>query len=74
MTNEDEILKKRFGQRLEAKRKAKGLSRPQLSHIIEMNVNWISRIEKGTGNPTMTVVVKLARALDCQPGDLLNDL
>jgi len=74
MTNEDQILKKKIGERLKEKRTAKGLSRPQLSYIIEMNVGWITRIENGTGNPTATTIIKLARALECQPGDLLNDL
>lgn len=73
MTNEDKI-KKGFGARLREKRLAMGLSQPKLSHIIEMNVGWISRMERGTANPSIVVVVKLARALECQPGDLLDGL
>jgi len=73
MTLEDQI-KKKFGERLKARRLEKGLSQPGLSHIIEMNVGWISRIEQGKANPSLVIIVKLARALECQPGDLLNDL
>ena len=73
MTSEEQI-KKGFGKRLRERRIAKGLSQPQLSHIVEMNVGWISQIERGAVNPSLVIIVKLAWALDCQPGDLLNDL
>lgn len=70
----EEQIKKGFGGRLRERRIAKGLSQPQLSHIVEMNVGWISQIERGAVNPSLVIIVKLARALECQPGDLLNDL
>lgn len=73
MTNEEQI-KKGFGERLKERRVAKGLSQPKLSHIIEMNVGWISRIEQGKANPSLVIIIKLARALECQPGELLDDL
>lgn len=73
MTQEEQI-KKGFGERLKERRLAKGLSQPKLSHIIEMNVGWISRIEQGKANPSLVIIIKLARALECQPGELLDDL
>ena len=73
-TEEQRRIKKNFGERLKAIRKAKGLSQPKLSHIIEMDAGWISRMELGKANPSMIIIIKLARALECQPGELLDGL
>jgi transcriptional regulator with XRE-family HTH domain len=45
-----------------------------MNYCIEMNVGWISRIERGQANPGLVIIIKLAQALECQPGDLLDDL
>lgn len=75
MTKEEQKqLQKKIGERLRAMREAKGLSMPKLSHIIEMDAGWIGRIERGTANPSAAIIIRIARALECQPGDLLNDL
>lgn len=75
MTKEEQIkLQKKIGERLKSIRVAKGMSMPQLSHMVEMDAGWIGRIERGQVNPGAVLIVRIARALECQPGDLLNDL
>jgi transcriptional regulator with XRE-family HTH domain len=73
MTNEDKIIKA-FGENVRKARKAKGWSQSRLSHEAELDAGWISRIELGKVNPGLIIVVTLAKALKCKPGDLINDL
>jgi len=75
MTKEEQILlQKKIGERLRSIRESKGLSMPKLSHMIEMDAGWIGRIERGQVNPGSILIIRIARALGCQPGDLLNDI
>lgn len=75
MKQQEQIaIQQKIGERLKSLRKAKGLSRPKLSHLVDMDAGWIGQIEMGRVNPGAVLIIRLARALECQPGDLLNDL
>lgn len=45
-------------------RSARGLSQKELSELAELNPGYISRIEKGTRQPTAKAVERISKALD----------
>jgi transcriptional regulator with XRE-family HTH domain len=51
-------------------REARGLTQSQLAEAVGANQSTISRIEKGTGNPTLDLIQRLANVLDVHPSDL----
>lgn len=52
-----------FAERLRARRKELGLSQAQLATRIGQHQTSVSRYEKVTGNPTLTILFKLAEGL-----------
>lgn len=62
----------RFGSRVRAARLELGLSQEELAHRAESNRTYISDIERGTRNPTIEVVDRIARALSVSMGALLD--
>ena len=59
----DEQFKTVFGQALRAQRKACGLTQEQLSLMVNVNRLTLRRIESGTANPTLNVLLKLSDGL-----------
>lgn len=55
--------KKLIGRRIKEIRKNKGLSQEQLAEKAETSQNYLSRMERGTENPTLDMLIKLANAL-----------
>jgi XRE family transcriptional regulator, regulator of sulfur utilization len=53
-----------LGAQIAAARKSRGLSQPELSALSGVQQAEISRIERGTGNPTARTLLRLANALD----------
>jgi transcriptional regulator with XRE-family HTH domain len=45
-------------------RSARGLSQKELSELAELNPGYISRIEKGTRQPTTKAIERISKALD----------
>jgi transcriptional regulator with XRE-family HTH domain len=75
MTNREQIaLKKRFGEKIRQAREQKGWSQSRLSHEAEMDAGWISQVELGKVNPGLIIIITLARALGCRPGELMDEL
>lgn len=70
-TRNEKILKK-FGKHLESIRKTKNLSLRKLADIADVDFSQIHRIEKGQSNPTLTMLLALAEALDIPVFDLLD--
>ena len=56
-----------FGQVLRQARQAAGMTQEQLSLESGVQRNFISLIELGQNQPTITTVFKLAQALGCLP-------
>lgn len=54
-------------------RKAKGLSQEELAFASELHRTYISGVERGVRNPTITVLTKIAKALEVAPDRLLKD-
>ncbi|MDP3174802.1 MAG: helix-turn-helix transcriptional regulator [Phenylobacterium sp.] len=53
-------------------RQEKGWSQEELAHQAELHRTYISGVERGVRNPTVTVLEKIAIALGLGPGRLLD--
>ena len=62
--------KKLFGEILRAYRLEKQLSQEQLSERVDVIRPFISALENGTRQPSLDMVLRLAKALDITPGKL----
>lgn len=63
-----------FGKVLRLKRKEAGLTQEQLALEANVQRNYVSLIERGINQPTITVLFKLAKALGCQPAQLIFEV
>lgn len=63
-----------FGKVLRQKRKEAGLTQEQLGLDANVQRNFVSLIERGVNQPTITVVFKLAHALGCRPSQLFAEV
>jgi len=70
-TRNEKILKK-FGKHLEKIRKEKKLSLRKLADIADVDFSQIHRIEKGESNPTLTMILTLAEALEISVQELFD--
>jgi XRE family transcriptional regulator, aerobic/anaerobic benzoate catabolism transcriptional regulator len=66
-----EPLHPQVGQRLRAARAKTGMTRKQLAVLSSTSVRYLAHLEAGTGNPTLSVMAALARALDLAVADLI---
>jgi DNA-binding XRE family transcriptional regulator len=69
--NKEKTLKD-FGKTLRKYRLEKGLSQYELHYLSELGKNAVGRIERGEVNPTLTVILELARVLEISPCKLLE--
>ncbi|MCE4069660.1 MULTISPECIES: helix-turn-helix domain-containing protein [Pseudomonas] len=63
-----------FGKALRARRKQAGLTQEQLALQADVQRNYVSLIERNVNQPTITIIFKLARALNCSPKELIADV
>jgi transcriptional regulator with XRE-family HTH domain len=63
-----------FPQKLATLRKKKGLSQQALADLIDLHVIQISRYETGSSQPTLDVIRKLAKVLNCTADELIFDI
>ncbi len=71
---EDKSASQQFGQVIKALRKKRQFTQEDLSEKSDIGVQYISRIETGTANPTLKVISAIAVALDAALPDLFSDL
>jgi transcriptional regulator with XRE-family HTH domain len=64
-------LTKILGRNVRDYRKRRGLSQEALALEAEMKRSYLSDLERGVRNPTVTAIDRLARALDVEPWRLL---
>lgn len=53
-------------------RKAKGLTQEQLAHEAGMAMRYVAGVERAEENPSLKFLVKIANALDTEPGELFR--
>lgn len=62
-----------FGEALKRWRNKRGLTQEALAHEAGITTTYTSLVKRGRKVPSLTVVLKLCRTLDCSPGELLSD-
>ena len=60
-----------FGRVLREQRDATGISQEALALSAEVDRTFVSQIERGVRQPTLTTLCKLAQALDIRPSTLI---
>ena len=65
-------LPKILGRNVRAARLQRGLSQEALALEAEMKRSYVSDLERGTRNPSVKAIARLARVLDVSPRDLLE--
>ena len=63
-------LRKRFGKRIQALRKDAGLSQEAFADLCGFARSYMSRIERGAGNPSLDAIETLADALGVPVSEL----
>jgi transcriptional regulator with XRE-family HTH domain len=64
----------RFGDRVRTLRKTRGLSQEQLAELTGLHRTYIGGIERGERNVSLINIIRLAKALDVSPSDLLQGI
>jgi transcriptional regulator with XRE-family HTH domain len=67
-------LKELFGKVLSQLRKEHGVSQQELADNCDIERAFISRLERGISQPTITVVFKIADYFDIKPAELIEML
>ena len=61
-----------FGAHLRALRTARGLTQKQLADRCESNEPFISNLERGVKIPSLSMLIRLAEALECTMCELVH--
>ena len=67
-------IRHQFGRILRELRTSQGLTQEELAYRSNMNVTYLSDLERGKNNPSLAMIVDLARAFGLHPADLLKGL
>ena len=65
-------IKVLIGSRIKELRKTRGLSQERLSERAEITPNYLSRVERGTENPTLDTLIKLTDALGVEMWEVFD--
>jgi transcriptional regulator with XRE-family HTH domain len=63
-----------FGRRLRALRARQGVSQDDLARETDVHPTAIGRLERGSREPRLTTILRLARGLEVRPGELVDEL
>jgi transcriptional regulator with XRE-family HTH domain len=63
-----------FGRTVRAAREKAGLSQEELAQAAKLHRTYIGGIERGERNLSLINISRIARALSCTPGELLEGL
>lgn len=61
-----------FGKVLRRLREAAGLTQEQFGFEADLRRTYVSILELGQQQPSLTTILKVAHALNCSPGKLLD--
>lgn len=64
-------IRKRFGHRVRELRNARGWSQEELADRADLHRTYISAVERGVRNPTITVIERIAKALNVRMAELV---
>ena len=68
-----EILRE-FGDILRTMRKKKNISQDMLSKLSDIDRSYVGRMDRGEVNISLDKLYAVAKALKCQPADLLPEI
>jgi len=71
MKSRMEIVCKLLGENVRASRLAMGISQEELAFRAELDRTYISQIERGIGNPSLGVLLKISTVLGADVAELL---
>jgi transcriptional regulator with XRE-family HTH domain len=63
-------IKRAVGKRIKIVRQRSGLTQDQLAEQVGLSSKYISGIERGVENPTMDILLRVAKILGVEPYDL----
>lgn len=72
MEKENYGIEYRFGKAIRRRRRELDISQEELAERAELHRNYISGIERGTRNPSLKNIKKLAKALDISISSLFT--
>lgn len=61
-----------FGKNVRALRTVRRLSQEKLGDLAEIDRTYVGGVERGERNPSLINIVRIARALQVEPSDLLR--
>lgn len=61
-----------FGKKVQSLRKNHGISQENLASLIKINRNYLSRIETGKSEPTLSVIKRIATYFDVDVASLMD--
>ena len=65
-------LARAFGERVRELRTRRGMTQQKLGEAADVNYKYLGSIERGSENPTLLVIGKLAGALGVRPAEMLE--
>ena len=72
--NQVNKLARLFGENVTKQRKHRGVSQETLAHVCGIDRSYMSRVERGIVRITLEKVYIIAKALDCEPSELLPSI
>lgn len=72
--SDSELYTASMGRVLRAQRTQRGLSQEELAHRVGLDRTYISLLERGLRQPTLSTIVKISSALEIQPEDFVAEL
>jgi transcriptional regulator with XRE-family HTH domain len=63
-----------FGKRMREIRLKRKLSQEKLAELADLHRNYVGVLERGRQNPSLMIIIKLARALDVPPSKLIDSI
>lgn len=63
-----------FGSLIAERRKTAGISQEELAHRADLDRTYVSGLERGVRNPSLTAVVKVAKGFGITTSELLAGL
>ena len=64
---------KHFGNNLKALRSTRAWTQDELGERADLNPKYVGEIERGERNPSLDVILRLARALEVDAAELVGD-
>lgn len=64
----------KFGKRIKELRTEQGMTQEALATKLGLDRSYMGFLERGERNPSLEVIIRIAKALSIKPDDLLRDI